>query len=193
MSEVCVLIRKSTGDVLNYNAIYPRADMGELIGLDPDLEYLVKHTPFDEPNYDSRIYMLVVNQGPGDGLNEFHPDYPHLRQWRITYSTQKRSDEEIKENVRNTEELANSQVFPNTKQLKYLALGLAVLNRKANGATLTTKEENLLQLIHQKALNIWENDSTMRNKIQLVEAGQEPDLDDGWNQSDVGGDIIEEE
>lgn len=103
----------------------------------------------------------------------------------------KRSDAEIIENIKNAEDLANNNVFPTTKQLKYMALGIAVLNRKIDGATLTSKEENLLQIIHQKAVDIWQNDQNMRDKITQLNNQQEPDLDDGWNDVDDEGDLVE--
>ena len=190
MSVLCTLVRKdtSTGEIisiLNYNAIYPNVDPSEpVVGLDPDLEYYAHYYPYDIPDYDPRIFILNITQGPGSGINEYHPSYLNLKQWRFEYTTIKRTVDEQKIQVSNAEENANNLVFPHTKQLKYLALGIAVLNRKIDGITLTTKEETLLQRIHDKALKIWINDQNTIDKNALIDLDQEPNLDDGWENID---------
>jgi len=177
----CVLRRISNGEILNYNINYPNADPTQpVIGLDPDLEILCKYIPFGIPDYDSRIYLLGVFEGPGSGATEYHPTYPNLKQWRIEYQTIKRLVIEQIIAIRNAEELSNTNVFPKTKQLKYLTLGIGILNRKIDGASLTPKEITLLELIHDKALSIWQNDQNGKDMIELVDISEEPDIDSGW-------------
>jgi hypothetical protein len=181
----CVLRRISTGEILNYNINYPNADPNSpVIGMDEDLELLAKYTPYNIPDYDSRLYLLEILEGPGSGSTEYHPIYTLLKQWRIEYGTVKRSVDEQKTSVSNAEELANSKVFPITKQLKYLTLGVSILNRKIDGITLTPTEEVILSRIHDKALCIWRNNSNASSMYTQIDENQEPNIDDGWDETD---------
>ncbi len=60
----CVLIRwnepeKQTFVILNYNA---KIESANVVGLDPDLEYLIKRTPYPIPDYDLRLAVLQTSQ-----------------------------------------------------------------------------------------------------------------------------------
>lgn len=179
MGTPAVLIRKSTGEIIKH-ADYPRLDMAPVEGLDPDLEWLIKVTPYVQPDYDSRIFVLnqteEVTQTP-------HPDYPHLNQYRITFSTSKRATEEIAISVENAEREANESVFPYTKQLKILTLGLGVLFRKVGGMTLNAKEIAVKDKVLALAVKIWKNDQALRDKIAELAAGTEPNIDEGWEKT----------
>jgi hypothetical protein len=143
---------------------------------------LVKHTPFISPSYDSRIFVLnqteEITQTP-------HPEYPHLNQYRITFSTTKRVAEEITTSVMNAENEANSNVVKYTEQLKVIILGLGVLFRKVEGMTLTTKEIAIKDKILALAVKVWKNDTAMRAKVAEIVAGREPNIDEGWEKTTV--------
>ena len=106
MSLPAVLIRISTGEIIKHD-LYPREDMELVVGLDPDLKWLLKYTPFTQPDYDSRIYKLIRTEE----ITEIaHPDYPHLDQYKITFGTEKRPDEDIILAIENAETEANEQL-----------------------------------------------------------------------------------
>jgi len=171
-----VLIRKSTGEIIKH-ALYPREDMQPIVGLDPDLEWLVKFEPYAAPDYDSRIFVLnrieSITTTP-------HPDYAWLNQYQITYSTTKRVIEEITINIENAEVEANTTMLPYTKQLKYTILALGVLFRNLDGMTLTAKEQLVKDKMLALATRVWKNDAELQAKINEAIAGTEPNIDSGW-------------
>lgn len=176
MGTPSVLIRKSTGEIIKH-ADYPRIDMEPISGLDPDLEWLVKYQPYEAPDYDSRIYILRTTESI---TTEPHPDYPHLNQYQITFSTVKRDAPEIITAIENAENDANSQVFPYIRQLKVLALGIGVLFRRVEGMTLTAKETAIKNKCMTIAMNVWKNHDAAKAKIDQVNAGLEPEIDAAW-------------
>lgn len=176
MGTPSVLIRKSTGEIIKH-ADYPRLDMQPIAGLDPDLEWLVKYTPYDQPDYDSRIFMLQTTESI---TTEPHPEWKWLNQYQITYSTVKRQAAEIETAIYNAEKNANNQVFPYEKQLKILALGIGVLYRNVAGMTLTQKEVAIKNKCLAIATNIWKNHDTSTAKVAAVNSGLEPDIDANW-------------
>jgi len=181
MGTPSVLIRKSTGEIIKH-ADYPRLDMALVEGLDPDLEWLVKFTPFIQPDYDSRIYLLSTTE---EVTQTPHPDYPHLNQYRITFATVKRQASEIETSILNAENEANSQVFPYMKQLKLMALGIGVLFRNVEGMTLNAKEIAIKQKMLALAVNVWKNHDIMTAKVAEVAAGTEPNIDEGWEKTET--------
>ena len=113
MGTPAVLIRKSTGEIIKH-ADYPREDMQPIAGLDSDLEWLVEYIPYVQPDYDSRIFVLLTTESV---TTKPHPEWNWLNQYQITYSTVKRPESEITEAIVNAETDANSKIFSYTKQL----------------------------------------------------------------------------
>jgi len=185
MGVPSVQIRKSTREIVKFDD-YPREDMGPVSGLDPDLEWLVIHIPYSEPTYDSRIWLLNENKPDLQFLDKFlpHPLYPSLREYRITYGLTKRPIPDIQTSILNAENDANNQVFPYTKQLKNLALGIGVIFRHLDGMTLTAKETAVKDKCMAIAVNIWKNDATMRAKVAEIAAGREPNIDADWTKTE---------
>lgn len=177
MSLPAVLIRKSTGEIIKH-APYPREDMGVIVGLDPDLEWLLKHTPFIAPDYDSRYYVLNVTE---EVTTDPHPDHAHLNQYKITYDTTKRPEPDIIISVENAETEANEGVIPYTRQLKLIVLGIGVLFKNIDGLQLNQKETKIKNRVMAMAVKVWKNDTEARQKKQAIAAGQEPNIDDGWD------------
>ena len=176
MSLPAVLIRISTGEILNH-APYPRSDMGPIIGLDPDLKWLLKYEPFEEPTYDSRIFIL----GRVEEITEIaHPDYSHLDQYKITFSTIKRDDGDIEHSIMNAERDANDQLLPFTDFNKIMILSLGVITRFAKGQTLTQPEIDMMNKILSIAVKVWQNDEVLKAKILQLSNGEEPEIDAGW-------------
>jgi len=180
MSLPSVLIRKSTGEIIKH-ADYPREDMEPIIGLDPDLEWLVKRELFVAPDYDSRIFILNQNEAITTTPDLEHT---HLNQYQISYNTIKRGSEDIQQAVENAERQANESIFPYTQQLKTILLGVAVLFRKTEGLSLSPKEQVVADRVMALAVRVWKNDQAMRDKIQEVIAGTEPNIDEGWEKDE---------
>ena len=164
-----VLFRISTGEVINNKTDYPRTDGGEIVGLDPDLVYLERISSVI-PDFDSRYYILTKTETPNvdDGI------------WNIAYGTQKRGQTEIEISATNVEATNNALLVPSETQLKLIILGLGVLFRQLDAQTLTAKEVVIRDKVIEVATNFWQNDANLRNKITLIAAGNEVDLDDGY-------------
>lgn len=176
MSLPSVLVRKSTGEIIKHD-LYPREDMQPVEGLDPDLEWLLKYEPFVRPDYDSRLFILQQNE---EITETPHPDYAHLNQYLITFATLKRDVEEIQAHIENAETNANQSVLPYEKQLKIITLGLGVLFRKVEGMSLNAKEQVIADRVESIAVKLWKNDQTLRDKVEQLANGEEPNLDEGW-------------
>ena len=176
MGTPAVLIKKSTGEIIKH-ADYPREDMLPIEGLDPDLEWLIKYEPFVRPDYDSRIFILRQVE---EVTTDPHPVYTDLNQYKITFETEKRPNEDIQIEIQNAEQEANQGVVPPTRQLKLLALGVGVLFRALDGLELTAKETAIKNEIVDKAVKLWKNDNNLQNKITALAQGEEPNIDEGW-------------
>ena len=158
-------------------AQYPRKDMALLVGQEINLEWkLIVEDAI--PNYDKRTHTLVKTE---DNSDTPHPTYPHLKQYLITYATQKRSNAQIVDEVTLAEEEANKAILSNKNRFKILAIGLAILERKAEGQNVTVKMQNVLDLITAKATNMWFNDTEADAKKAIANANGVPDLDANWN------------
>lgn len=176
MSLPAVLIRKSTGEILKH-APYPNSDMSPVIGLDPDLEWLLKHEPFPSPDYDSRIFELGVEEAV---TTDPHPQYPDIKTYKRTYKTNRRPDEDIKRHIENAEEAANRELVQYRTDDKLFMLAIGILVRINAGVQPSAKEQAILDTVMAYDEPIWKNDAEKENKKAQVDAGQEPNIDEGW-------------
>lgn len=181
MSLPAVLIRKSTGEILKH-ANWPNSDITPVVGLDPDLEWLLKHEPFPSPEYDARIFKLNVVE---EVTTEDHPDYPGIKQYKRTFATSKRPDTDIKLHIDNAEEAANRDLVQYRTDDKLFMLALGILTRINDGIAPSAKEQAILDQVKAYDVAIWKNDAEKELKKAQVDAGEEPNIDDGWTKAVV--------
>ena len=171
----CVLIRwdetRTNYTVVNYSY---NPEFLPIDGLIPELEALVKREPYSIPVYDSRLKILGVQNTISE---TFDAQYPTSRQWITTYTLIDRSILDKQISVDEAENDANYQVFPTSKQFKYMVLALAIIDRKASGLTITAAQQRILDKLQAKALKIWNNHITGLAKKAELEAGYDVDLD----------------
>jgi len=178
MGTPAVLIRKSTQEIIKH-ADYPREDMEPVEGLNPDLEWLVKYEPYVQPDYDSRTYNLET---VGTITTTPHPLYPDLNQYTITYSIERKEDDEILEVLDNLEAQMNETIIPIAAQLKYLSGALECLFKIVrDSATLKNKEEKIVRTFRKQAVKVLKNHETKLAKKAILAGGNLPTLDDVWN------------
>lgn len=171
-----VVLRKSTGEILNYD--YNVADPTKAIsGLDPDLEVLLYYTPYEKPDFDNRIHKLVETH---EVTEIAHPDYSLYNQYLVTYSTEKRTNDELNLAVENAESFANSDLMPQNKLVKLISLALAAVIRELNGVTPGAREEAVKDEMVARAIKMYKNDEELQRKLQQIIDNVEPDLDAGW-------------
>lgn len=176
MSLPAVLIRKSTGEILKF-ANYPNIDITPVQGLDPDLEWLLKYTPFASPDYDSRIFILNQTNAV---TTEPHPDYPDLNVYKTTYTTTKRPDVDIIRAIENAEESANIEVMNYRTNDKLHMMAVGILTRQNQGVVPSDAEQAILDKIKDFDVALWKNNAEKELKIAQVNEGIEPDIDLGW-------------
>jgi len=176
MSLPAVLIRKSTGEILKH-APYPNEDMSPVQGLDPDMEWLLKHTPFDSPAYDSRIFELEQIEAV---TAEPHPVYPDIKIYKKTFNTNKRPDVDINRAIENAEEAANRDLVSYRTDDKLFMLSIGILTRVNAGIQPNAKEQAILDQVMAFDVKVWKNDEERNRKKDQVTAGLEPDIDAGW-------------
>lgn len=184
MNVPAVFVRKSTKQIIK-EADYPRDDMQPIQGGDPDYEWLIKHIPFAEPPYDSRIYIMVTNLPDLVFLNDFeqHPQYAGLREYRITYSPEKRPDTDIIRSIENAEKEANNGVFSEAVHKDAIAFMVNAVHKDAKGQILTTEEQEQIDKLAIVAVNLAKNADAKEIKIAQVTAGKVPNIDEGWEKS----------
>jgi hypothetical protein len=184
MSVPAVLVRKSTKQIIK-EALYPNADMSPVQGLDPDYEWLVKHVPFAEPDYDSRLYIMQMVLPDMTALDSFieHPSYAGIREYRITYNPNKRPDAEIILSIENAEKEANNGVFSEAVHKDEFAFMLNSVHKDAKGQALNAAEQDQIDKLAIVTVNLAKNKDAAAIKIAQVVAGNEPNIDLGWVKS----------
>lgn len=184
MSIPAVLVRKSTKQIIKED-VYPREDMQPVQGLDPDYEWLVKHVPFLEPDYDSRVFIMQTNLPDLADLENFveHPNYAGLRTYTIGYEPIKRPDTDIIISIENAEKEANNLVFSESIHKDALVFMVGSLDKKVDGQTLTLGEQSEIDKLSLIKVAFAKNRDCALNKIAQVEAGQTPNISDGWEKS----------
>ena len=181
-----VLIQKSTKSILRY-ALYPRAEITPFLEgeLDPDLEWLVIYTPYAEPDYDPRIYLLVTNYPNLEFLSSFpdHPDYPGIKAYQITYTPEKRSKEEIIVSIDNAQKEANSLVWSESEHKDKQILMMQAALKASTGAILNSYEQSLLNEMSEVVVKLSKNNDNRSILVSMVNAGLEPNIDSGWERN----------
>jgi hypothetical protein len=181
MSVPAVLILKSTKQIIK-EGIYPREDMQPVQGLPPEYEWFIKHIPFAEPPYDSRVFIMSTDFPDLDqiALWEEHPDYPEIRAYKIGYTPIKRPDTDIIRSIENAEKEANNGVFSEAVHKDEFAFMLNSVHKDAKGQTLTAEEQDQIDKLAIVTVNLAKNKDEALNKIAQVEAGQTPNISEGW-------------
>jgi len=181
MSVPAVLVRKSTKQIIKED-VYPREDMQPVQGLDPDYEWLIKYIPFAEPDYDSRVFIMQTNLPDLTNLDNFptHPSYVGIRAYTIGYEPIKRPDADIIISIENAEKEANNSVFSESIHKDALVFMVGSLDKKVDGQTLTVGEQSEIDKLSLIKVQFAKNRDCALNKIAQVEAGQTPNISEGW-------------
>lgn len=163
--------------ILREGVEYPRSDMQPVVGLAPDLEWLLHHEPFARPEPDSRFYTLETTRSI---TADAHPDYPHLHQYRITYAARKRAVELIIGALDDIEAEHAEMIVEQRKRTKALLLLWAINNRRIKGQTITPKMQSFENTALEWTQKLWQNETRRDAAAAAIAAGDEPDLDSGW-------------
>ncbi len=166
--KLYVQYRISTSQVIGRNKVYPNiVDDAPIIGGDPDLVYLAMDTDLT-PDYDSRVYNLVVNEAKVGNL------------WRTTYTTPKRDPDQIKVAIQNREVTETAKHVAEYEREKLEILSLAILFAINAGATLTIRQQAIRSKINAAAAKLLQNDQRSADLFTQVDNDVVPDIDTGW-------------
>jgi hypothetical protein len=146
-------------------------------GISDAMEVLIKRTPYEVPDYDSRLYDLVTTYSISEDYDE---EYPTQKMWVTTYSLSPTSTEAKETAVEEAETTANLCHMSTTEMLKYLTIGVALADKRAQGLTISTAQETFMTELQEKAVSFWANNILSAAKKASIEAGEEVDIDEGW-------------
>jgi len=150
-----VLISISTQEVIK-KAPYPREDMGEIIGLDKDLKWLLEYNP-KPPVYDHLTHKLKVT----NEITEVnHPDHPidrYERVYTLIELTQEEIDLRDKQQKSDTIAMLEAEgvdvdyeehTFHFSREMASQFLGVAQLSEKLQQPTMEWKndEDNFIEI-----------------------------------------------
>lgn len=184
MSVPAVLVRKSTKQIIKED-VYPRQDMQPIQGLDPDYEWLIKYVPFAEPAYDSRVFIMQTNLPDLSNLDKFqeHPNYEGIRAYTIGYEPERRPDADIIRSIENEKKEANNLVNNEAMYKDEFAFMMNSIYKDAKGQILTTEEQDKIDKLALMNVALAKNEDAAAIKIAQVEAGQTPNISEGWEKS----------
>ena len=161
----------STGQIIDRRKTWPRADGGEIVGLDPDYVYLL-HVDDAEPNYDSRLYVL-------EGVEEV--DVPS-NELRLSWSVTGRPLEEQITAAENREaEQLETVIGKLAREVIETRLTLgAIIKYALKNQQFPVKVQTLIDDYEVKAVKVWSNRDVLEQKIADLQATGTTNLDANW-------------
>lgn len=134
----------SSGNVLNFSAVWPRVDGGAIQGANPDLQYY-KRISNDPPDIDHRYELqtadvfTLLSPAPAEGLP--------VGTFGTTYTPVRR---ELNDLLAQIESAFQEQVrvqFPDTENPSTLIMAAKAIAKKQAGSVLTVDEQALLTTV----------------------------------------------
>lgn len=166
------VLELSTGQIISRNKVWPRADGGPIVGLDPDFVYLL-HVNDSQPDYDSRLYSLTGTETPDAEANEL----------RLGWATEKRPTDEQIAAAENVEAQKNFTMFRLEREaIETRLMVTALIQHAVDGQLLPQKVRNMASAYVEKGVRIHKNRDRLKAIVASINANEEPDLDAGWEQ-----------
>lgn len=174
----CILYKISTDTIIDYNFIV-NSEALPLTGYDPDLKVYAKYTPYAEPSYDSRGWILVIT---GTRIETPHPIWTDLLTYEITYSTQRRTNAALYLVVDDMLALADNQLLPANICLGKQQRTFRIHRKEYKGLTLSPQEEALVDEMDLIANAMDDNADNADAMKDYIDANPTlvPDFDAGW-------------
>lgn len=170
-----VLNDETKFQIVNEEVINP-----SLIGLSPDLEYFAERIPYSYPDSDERLEIVQEARV----MTEDIESETGVRYYDLIYSATDRTKEDKKSSVEDLMNQANSSVFPSKKQLLYLAMYTAIVDRKHSGQNITPAMQNVYNKVDAKITKMWQNYLLHLSKQNDIDSDLPPFLDIGWKDID---------
>ena len=162
--------RVSTGEIVARRKPWPVADGSEIVGQDPDYVMLL-HVDDTKPAYDGRLYTLETTEGIDTEANLLH----------VTHSTVARPNEDriiAAENEEANQLSVHADLVREAIRTR-LMVG-AILAYIVDAQQFPTKVQGMADKYKDLAVKLWKNRDRLDEIIADIEAGNDPDLDAGW-------------
>lgn len=170
---------KSKYVVVNYNYVATLPIIG---AMEEGFEILIRKDLNPFVGVDSRLYISTPFEG---ATEENDTTYPAYKQYVFSYTVTP-TDNSVKITcVDEAESNALNKVFPIEKQMKRIAISLALLKKVVQGGTLTATQSTYLNKIDDYALSLWQNHTISQAKKAAIVANVAVDLDSDWETSEI--------
>ena len=162
----------STGQIIDRRKKWPRADGGEIVGLDPDYVYLL-HVDDVEPDYDSRLFILNGTETIDVTGNELQLSWESIARplEEQTMAAENREAEQLEAIVG---QLAREVL---TTRLVVGAIVKYALNNQQFPAIV----QNMMNEYETQAVKVWNNRNILNQKIQELQTTGNTNLDADWD------------
>ncbi len=171
-----ILIKKSTQEIIKH-CPYPALDINRVLDLDDDLEWLITVIPYAQPVYDSTYFSLITHK---DITNISHPDFPHLNQYRITYTVERKSNSDVIRDVENIKLRINKNICLNDIKLETIILGLNIVFNNIKNIVVDANEQVTIDKITSISNMLIKNNRNVKIKKTKLIAGEEPNINEDW-------------
>lgn len=159
----------STQQIIIRNAVWPRTDGGPIEGLDPDFVYLLQATDA-KPDFDSRLYQLQSTEEVNVSANTVR------RMW----ATVKRPLDERLAAAENVEAEELSRHIKLEREVIETRLVVTALLNYIDGLQFPPKVKTMADAYKAKGIKLWKNRDRLNALVTAIQAGQDPDLESGW-------------
>lgn len=160
----------STGEVLHRQQVWPRADGMPVEGMATNLVYLL-HIDDAIPQYDQRVFVLHSTETIDPPENEI----------RKTHEAQRRSVAEILTAAENVEAEQLAVLIRLQREVIETRLTLgAIIKYALKNQVFPAKAQALIDEYEVKAVKVWNNRDRLTELKAAIEAGDDFDLDAGW-------------
>lgn len=163
------VLQVSTQQIIIRNAVWPRADGGPIEGMDPDYVYLLQSTDA-KPDYDSRLYQLTsteVVDVPANTIRRTWATAPRTLEDRLT-AAENVEAEELMRHIKLERELVETRLM------------VTAILQHISGLQLPPKVQAMADAYKAKGVKLWKNRDHLKVITAAIQAGQDPDLDTGW-------------
>jgi hypothetical protein len=163
----------STGQIINHNASWPRANGGAIEGGNPDYQYF-KRVASDPPDIDHRYELqtedvfTLLSPAPAEGLP--------VGTFGTTYTPVKLPLNTLLAQIETAFQQQVRQQFPDTENPATLLLAAKALAKRQEGGVLTTDEEASLNAVTAVGDAVDQLVARRQELLDAAEADQDYDL-----------------
>ena len=163
----------STSSVIARRKKWPVLGGGEIVSLDPDFVMLEEKADA-RPEVDSRIWRLEgsdVIDVAGNSITR-------------TWETIKRGPDEIKSAAENVEAEQLGLHINLQREAMETRLMVSAILQFIDGLQMPAKVQSRADAYKAKGITLWKNRDRLKAILDQIDAGQEPDMDSGWELPD---------